>query len=89
MHKKQPHNVKDSGLREMDSNTAVRNLGIGLAVIGIIMLVGHAFYNILTIECNLVLKLSLAAIILGIIIALLSLIKERIGTKDTEIERKY
>ena len=73
----------------MDSNTAVRNLGIGLAIIGIIMLVGYVFYNILTIENNLVLKLSLAAIILGIVIALLSLIKERIGTKDTEIERKY
>ena len=73
----------------MDSNTAVRNLGIGLAVIGIIMLVGYAFYNILTIESSLILKLSLAAIILGIIIALLSLIKERIETKDTEIERKY
>jgi len=73
----------------MDINTAVRNLGIGLAVIGIILLVGFAFYNILTMESNLILKLSLAAIILGIIIALLSLIKERIGTNDTEIERKY
>jgi len=73
----------------MDSNTAVRNLGIGLAVVGIILLVGYAFYNILTMESNLILKLSLAAIILGIIIALLSLIKERIGTNDTEIERKY
>ena len=73
----------------MDSNTAVRNLGIGLTVIGIILLVGYAFYNILTMESNLILKLSLAAIILGIIIALLSLIKERIGTNDTEIERKY
>ena len=73
----------------MDRNTAARNLGIGLAVIGIIMLVGYAFYNILTIESNLMLKLSLAIIILGMIIALLSLIKERIGTKDTEIERKY
>ncbi|MRG77975.1 MAG: hypothetical protein C5S33_09480 [ANME-2 cluster archaeon] len=73
----------------MDSNTVVRNLGIGLAVIGIILLVGYAFYNILTMESNLILKLSLAAIILGIIIALLSLIKERIGTNDTEIERKY
>ncbi|NOR59820.1 MAG: hypothetical protein GQ469_04195 [Methanosarcinales archaeon] len=73
----------------MDNNTAVRNLGIGLAVIGIILLVGYAFYNILTMESNLILKLSLSAIILGIIIALLSLIKERIGTNDTEIERKY
>jgi len=73
----------------MDSNTAMRNLGIGMAVIGIILLVGYAFYNILTMESNLILKLSLAAIILGIIIALLSLIKERIGTNDTEIERKY
>ncbi len=73
----------------MDSNTAVRNLGIGMAVIGIILLVGYAFYNILTMESNLILKLSLSAIILGIIIALLSLIKERIGTNDNEIERKY
>ncbi|MCD4766975.1 MAG: hypothetical protein K8R34_10740 [Methanosarcinales archaeon] len=73
----------------MDSNTAVRNFGIGMAVIGIILLVGYVFYNILTIESNLILKLSLAAIISGIIIALLSLIMERIGTKDTEIERKY
>ncbi|MBC2699450.1 MAG: hypothetical protein HF976_05040 [ANME-2 cluster archaeon] len=73
----------------MDNNTAVRNLGIGMAVIGIILLVGYVFYNILTIESNLILKLSFAAIILGIIVALLSLIKERIGTKDTEIERKY
>jgi len=53
------------------------------------MLVGYAFYNILTIDGNLILKLSLTIIILGIVIALLSLIKERIGTKDTEIERKY
>ena len=88
MHKKQPYNVKDSGLCEMDSNTVVRNLGIGLAVIGIIILVGYALYNIF-IEINLVLKLSLAAIISGIIIALLLLIKERIETKDSEIERKY
>jgi len=73
----------------MNSNTAVRNLGISMAVIGIILLIGYAFYNILTIESNLILKLSFAAIILGIIIALLSLIMERIGTKDTEIERKY
>jgi len=72
----------------MESNTAMRNLGLGLAVIGIVMLVGYAFYNIF-IESNSVLKLSLAAIISGIIIALLSLIKEKIGTKDTEIERKY
>ncbi|MBW6517970.1 MAG: hypothetical protein K0A89_05660 [ANME-2 cluster archaeon] len=73
----------------MDSNTAVRNLGIGLVVIGIIMLVGYAFYTILTIESNMILKLSLAAIILGIILALLSLIKEKMGEEDAEIERKY
>ncbi|MCG7849736.1 MAG: hypothetical protein MIO93_11245 [ANME-2 cluster archaeon] len=73
----------------MDSNTAVRNLGIGLTVIGIIVLVGYAFYNILTIESNMVLKLSLAAIILGILLALLSLIKEKMGTNDAEVQRKY
>lgn len=73
----------------MDSNTSVRNLGISLAVIGIILLVGYAFYNFLTIGSNLVLKMSITAIILGIVLALLSLIKEKMGTKDTEIERKY
>jgi uncharacterized membrane protein len=73
----------------MDSNTAVRNLGISLAVTGIILLVGYTFYNLLTIESNLVLKLSIAAFILGIVLTLLSLIKEKIGKKDTEIERKY
>ncbi len=73
----------------MDSNTAVRNLGIGLAIIGIILLVGYAFYNILTIESDMILKISLATIILGIILALLSLIKEKMGTNDAEVERKY
>ncbi len=73
----------------MDSNTAIRNLGIGLAVMGIIVLVGYAFYNILTIESDMVLKLSLATIILGIILALLSLIMEKMGTNDAEVERKY
>jgi hypothetical protein len=73
----------------MDSNTSVRNLGISLAVIGIILLVGYALYNCLTIGSNLILKISITAIILGILLALLSLIKEKMGTKDTEIERKY
>ena len=73
----------------MDSITAVRNPGTCLIVLCIIMLVGYAFYNNSAIESNLILKLSLTAIISGIIIALLSLIKERIETKDTEIERRY
>lgn len=87
--KKQPYNHKVYGRCDMDSNTAVRNLGISLAVTGIILLVGYTFYNLLTLESNLVLKLSIAAFILGIVLTLLSLIKEKIGTKDTEIERKY
>jgi membrane protein DedA with SNARE-associated domain len=73
----------------MDSNTGVRNLGIGLTVIGILVLVGYTFYNILTIESNMILKISLAAIILGILLALLSLIKEKMETNDAEVERKY
>ncbi|MDW7775619.1 MAG: hypothetical protein SCH39_04670 [Methanosarcinales archaeon] len=64
----------------MDGNTAVRNIGIALAVIGIIVLVGYTFYTFLTLENNMILKLSFTTIILGILLALLSLIKEKMDT---------
>ncbi|NOR48629.1 MAG: hypothetical protein GQ533_11395 [Methanosarcinaceae archaeon] len=73
----------------MNNNTAVRNIGIGLTVIGFILLMMYAFYEILASDTSLILKLSIAAIILGIALALFSLIKEKKAVKDNEIERKY
>ena len=73
----------------MKSNTAVRNIGIGLTIIGFILLMMYAFYEILSSNENLILKLSIAAIISGIALALFSLVKEKTAAKDKEIERKY
>ena len=73
----------------MNSNTAVRNIGIGLTLVGFILLMMYAFYEILASNENLILKLSIAAIILGITVVLLSLVKEKKAVKDNEIERKY
>lgn len=73
----------------MNRNIAVRNIGIGLTLIGFILLMMYAFYEILASNENLVLKLSIAAILLGIIVVLLSLVNEKRAVKDEEIERKY
>ena len=73
----------------MNSNTAVRNIGIGLTLVGFILLMMYAFYEILASNESLILKLSIAAIILGITVVLLSLVKEKKAVKDNEIERKY
>ena len=73
----------------MNSNTTVRNLGIGLTVIGFIVLMGYALYKIFTIESSLILKMSIVAIVAGIVLVILALVKEKMGVKDKEIERKY
>jgi uncharacterized membrane protein len=73
----------------MDSNTTVRNLGIGLTVIGFVLLVGYALYNIFTIESSLILRISIVAIVAGIVLVILTLMKERMVMKDKEIERRY
>ena len=73
----------------MNSNTTVRNLGIGLTVIGFIVLMGYALYNIFTVESSLILKMSIVAIVAGIVLVILTLMKEKMGVKDKEIERKY
>ncbi|KKG08744.1 hypothetical protein EO95_03735 [Methanosarcina sp. 1.H.T.1A.1] len=73
----------------MNSNTAVRNLGIGLTVTGLILLVGYALYDIFTTESSLILKISITAIVAGIGLVLLILIKEKMSVKDKEIERRY
>jgi uncharacterized membrane protein len=73
----------------MDSNTTVRNLGLGLTVIGFVLLVGYALYNIFTIESSLILRISIVAIVAGIVLVILTLMKERMVMKDKEIERRY
>ena len=77
------------GLYNMNNNTAVRNIGIALTIIGFILLLVYVFYEILASDTSLILKLSIAAILSGIALALFSLIKEKTAAKDKEIERKY
>jgi len=73
----------------MNSNTAVRNIGIGLTVMGFLSLLGYGLYNFLTIESSLILKMSIGAIVAGIGLVLLILIKEKMSVEDKEIERRY
>lgn len=73
----------------MDSNTTAKNLGIGMTVIGFVLLLGYGLYNFFTIESSLVLKVSIGAIVAGVVLVLLVLIKEKTGLEDKEIERKY
>ena len=73
----------------MNNNTAVRNIGIALTVIGFILLMIYTFYEVLASDESLILKLSIVAILSGIALALFSLIKEKTAVKDNEIERKY
>ncbi|AAM06753.1 TPA: hypothetical protein HA338_09515 [Methanosarcina acetivorans] len=73
----------------MNSSTAIKNLGTGLAVIGFVLLLGYGLYNIFTMESNLVLKVSIGAIVAGILLVLLTLIKEKMSVEDQETERRY
>lgn len=73
----------------MNRNIAVRNIGIGLTLVGFTLLTGFVFYEVLASDGSLIPKLSIAAILLGVVVVLLSLIKEKRAVKDTEIERKY
>ena len=74
---------------DMNRNIAVRNIGIGLTLVGFILLIVYAFYEILASNESLILKLSIAAILVGIAVALLPLVNEKRAVKDKEIERKY
>ncbi|AKB36176.1 hypothetical protein MSSAC_1586 [Methanosarcina siciliae C2J] len=73
----------------MNSSTAIKNLGTGLAVIGFILLLGCGLYNFFTTEFGLVLKVSIGAIVTGIVLVLLTLIKEKTSVGDKETERRY
>jgi multisubunit Na+/H+ antiporter MnhB subunit len=73
----------------MNSNTVLKSLGTGLAVIGFVLLLGYGLYNFFTLESSPVLKVSIGAIVAGIAIVLLTLIKEKLSVEDKETERKY
>jgi hypothetical protein len=73
----------------MNSNTAVKNFGIGLTVMGFLLLLGYALYNFFTVESSLIFKISIGAIVAGIVLALLALIMEKMSVEDKEIERRY
>jgi hypothetical protein len=73
----------------MNSGTAVKNLGIGLAVTGFVLLLGFGLYNLFIIESSMVLKISIGAIVAGILLVLLVLIKEKMSVEDKETERRY
>jgi hypothetical protein len=73
----------------MNSNTAVKNLGIGLTVMGFLLLLGYALYNFFTVESSLIFKISIGAIVAGIVLALMALIMEKMSVEDKEIERRY
>jgi uncharacterized membrane protein YGL010W len=73
----------------MNSSTAVKNLGAGLAVTGIVLLLGYGLYNFFTTDSSPVLKVSIGAIVAGLVLVLLSLIKEKMSAEDKETERRY
>ena len=73
----------------MNINLNLRNIGMGLVILGIIVLVGYSLYLLLAAELNSIIRLSLIAIIIGIVIALFSILKEKYENKDHETERKY
>jgi hypothetical protein len=67
----------------------LRDVGMGLLILGLILLIGFGLYSILTAEIYFVIRISLGVIIIGILIAIFSLLKEQTFNKDIEIERKY
>ncbi|AKB78053.1 hypothetical protein MSHOH_1570 [Methanosarcina horonobensis HB-1 = JCM 15518] len=73
----------------MNSSTALKNLGIGLAVTGFVLLLGYGLYNFFAVESDLVLKVSIGAIVAGILLVLLTLIKEKMSVEDKGTERRY
>lgn len=76
----------------MDINNTLQNLGIGLILIGIFLLAGFGLYHLLTALLSTEISwisISITAIILGIMLALISLLKEKMEKKDKETERKY
>jgi uncharacterized membrane protein YGL010W len=73
----------------MGSNKALKNLGTGLAVAGFVLLLGYGLYNLFSTESSPILKVSIGAIVAGLVLVLFTLIKEKVSVEDKETERKY
>jgi uncharacterized membrane protein len=64
----------------------VRNLGIFILILGIVILLGSGFYYfvkefIMDINLPIIIKLGLSGVLIGVFVLLISLIKERIEEK--------
>ena len=73
----------------MNLNLTIRNIGIVLVILGIILLIVFWVYTILTAEVDPIIRISLIAIIIGIMITLFSILQEKVKNKDNETIRKY
>jgi hypothetical protein len=73
----------------MKVNLTLRNIGMGLLFFGLILLFVFGLYTILASEVDFIIRISFVAIILGIVIAIISLLKEKYENVDHETERKY
>jgi hypothetical protein len=73
----------------MNVNLTLRDIGMGLLFFGLILLFVFGLYTILASEVDFIIRISFVAIILGIVIAIISLLKEKYENVDHETERKY
>jgi hypothetical protein len=73
----------------MNMNLTLRDIGMGLLFFGLILLFVFGLYTILASEVDFIIRISFVAIILGIVIAIISLLKEKYENVDHETERKY
>ncbi|MBE0523744.1 MAG: hypothetical protein IBX40_05345 [Methanosarcinales archaeon] len=73
----------------MNLNLTIRNIGIVLVILGVILLMVFWVYTILTAEVDPIIRISLIAIIIGIMITLFSILQEKVKNKDKETKRKY
>jgi multisubunit Na+/H+ antiporter MnhB subunit len=70
-------------------HSTLQSLGTGLAVIGFVLLLGYGLYSFFSDYSSPILKVSIGAIVAGVVLVLLTLIKEKVSVKDKETERKY
>lgn len=73
----------------MNSSTSLKSFGIGMAVVGFVLLTGYGIYSFLIVESSPILKVSIGAIVAGILLVFLTLVKEKMSVEDKETERRY
>ena len=73
----------------MNMNLTLRDIGMVLLFFGVILLLVFGLYTILASEVDFIIRISFVTIILGIVIAIFSLLKEKYENEDHETERKY